>query len=164
MNVETPQDLFEYQLEDMYYAEAELVDVLDEAASESGDDEIRSEFEEHREETADHVERLEDVFEALDRRPDERKSPVMEGLVEAREEFAEAAGGQDVTDQYLLGAGLKTERFEIAGYENLLELAEALDADDAVTEPLERNLEEERETLETLEETNQRRKREEIAG
>lgn len=164
MNVETPQDLFEYQLEDMYNAEKQLVDALDEAAGESGDEELERGFEEHRRETERHVERLEEVFEALGRLPDERTSPVMEGLADARAEFDDAAGSQDVTDLFLLGAGIKTERFEISGYEGLLELAEEFDMGEEVTGPLERNLEEERETLETLEEKSQGRKIEEIAS
>lgn len=163
MNVETPSDLFEFQLEDMYYVENELVDVLDEAASESGDEEIRDGFEQHREETREHVERLERAFEALDRRPGERESPVLDGLVDAHEEFSDAAGSQDVTDLYLLGAGVKTERFEINAYEGLLELAEHLDLGEEVTRPLEQNLEDERETLVTLEEKTQGQKVEEIA-
>lgn len=164
MNVETLQDLFEYQLENMYYVENELLDALDEIASETSEQELQGGFEEHKEETQEHVERLEAVFQVLGREPDQRESPVMEGLIEANEEFLDAAESEEVKDLHFLGAGMKTERIEITGYEGLIQLAEQLDMGDEVTGPLQQNLEEEKETLEELESMSDEETIEQIAS
>lgn len=150
MNVETIDDLFEYQLEGMYYTETELVDALDELASETSNEELRQGFQEHKEETQEHVERLEAVFQVLGREPDTHENPVMDGLEQAKSEFTDSAESQEIKDLYFIGAGIKTERIEITGYEGLLQLAEQLDMGDEVTGPLNKTLEEEEETLDEL--------------
>lgn len=146
MTVDSLEDMFVYQLEEMYGIENELVDVLGELATETEADEMSQGFEEHREETREQVRRLEQVFAAVDRDPSQRASATMEGLITDHEQFSEEVTDQEMMDIFNLGAGLKTERMEITGYESLLMLARNMDLGSDVIDPLQENLDEEEST------------------
>ncbi|PSP70677.1 hypothetical protein BRC70_05435, partial [Halobacteriales archaeon QH_6_68_27] len=70
MSVSSLHDLFVHDLEDVYYAENELLDALSELAEQTDDEEIARAFRDHREETEGHVDRLDQVFEKLGQEPE----------------------------------------------------------------------------------------------
>jgi precorrin-6B methylase 2 len=99
MAVNSAQELFEHELEDIYYAEHELLDVLDELAEQTDHEEIARAFEEHREETEGHIERVERVFEMIGEPPEEEECEGIQGLIEEHETFVDigaAEGGLPV--------------------------------------------------------------------
>lgn len=151
MTMNSPRDLFQYQLEDMYYVENQLVDVLDELARSTTDDKLSDGFTEHREETKEHVQRLEEVFRTIGEEPRERQSPVLDGLKREREQFLEENPDADVENLFSMTAAMKTERVEITGYQGLIELADRLDLGRDATSPLKENLDDEKGTLRELE-------------
>ena len=151
MPVDNLEDMFVYQLEEMYAVERKLVDVLGDLASDATDDELEKGFTDHREETRQHVERVEKAFEALGYNAEGRESKVLDAMVEERREFVDQTPRGELHDLFDLQAGIKTERMEITGYEGLLALAEKLDLSDDVTRPLERNLDSEESALKELE-------------
>lgn len=151
MTVETLHDTFVYELQQAYYIETELVDVLEEMDETTADEEIKHGFQRHQRETAEQARRLEDVFEALDEEPQARQCYALDGLVEDHSEFLEnAAEDDDLIDLYNVGAGVKVERLEISTYEGLLNVADELELANEVTEPLEENLDGEESTLKEL--------------
>jgi len=79
MPVDTVEDMFVYQLEEMYGVENELIDVLDDLAAETANEEMTSGFADHQEETQQQLQRLDDVFDALDMAPDQRASATLAG-------------------------------------------------------------------------------------
>lgn len=145
----TLQELFEHELEDIYYAENELLDVLEQLASQTEHEEITQAFEEHREQTEGHVERLEQVFEMIGEPPEEEECEGIQGLVKEHEEFLEQDPDQRILDVHNVTAAEKTEHYEITAYGNLAFLADRLGMDDA-GDLLHENLEEEKETLDKL--------------
>lgn len=149
MALATLQELFVHDLEDMYYAEQELLDALSTLADQSDDDAIVEAFESHREETQGHIERLEQVFEMLDREPETEECEGIDGLIKEHEDFVEQDPDQAVLNLHNLIAAQKTEHYEIAAYGNLALIADRLEMDDA-GDLLHENLEEEREALEKL--------------
>lgn len=149
--IDSLDDLFQHELEQMYYIENRLVDTLDQLANEANNDKLQKGFADHREETRKQTERLEVVFDALGREPQESESRVLDALTEEHEEFVERSNDEHLHDLYDMQAGMKTERFEITAYEGLLMLAKKLDLDDDVTDPLEDNLSEEKSALRELE-------------
>lgn len=151
MSVRSLQDLFVYQLEEMYYVEDRLVDVLGQLATDATDEKLQKGFKDHQSETREHVERLEEVFEEIGRKPDKRESKVLEALIEEREEFRREMGSDELGDLFDIQAGMKTERIEMTGYQGLLTVAKKADYDDDVTEPLEDNLSSERSAFHELE-------------
>lgn len=163
MNVETLHDLFTYRLQSAYYVETELVDVLDElAAAVSVDaldevtdpslrDELRDIFETHREETTDHVKRLETAFEVVDRQPETRTVPTLDGVVDESQRFNNLVLNDALRLPYYLDVAATVEELEIRLYDRLVRLAEALELPEEATDELEATLSEEREVLERLE-------------
>jgi ferritin-like metal-binding protein YciE len=149
MALATLHDLFVHDLEDMYYAENELLDALSTLAEQTEDEEIAEAFESHREETQEHVDRLEQVFEMLDREPESEECDGIDGLIEEHEGFVEEDPDQKVLDLHNLVAAQKTEHYEIAAYGNMAIIADRLEMDDA-SDLINQNLEEEREALEKL--------------
>ena len=82
MAVETLDDLFEYQLQSIYYVETELADALDELQTSATNGQLVEAFAAHRDETKRHVERLEEVFAALGVPAETRNVPSVDGLRE----------------------------------------------------------------------------------
>lgn len=151
MALDTLEDMFVYQLEEMYYIENRLVDALDEMASDATNDKLQEGFEEHREETREHVRRVEEAFDAMGREPNRRESMVLDALIRERQQFHQEARDEHLRDLFDTVAGIKTERVEITGYQGLLVLANKLDLDDDVTDPLQDNLSSEKSALRELE-------------
>jgi len=149
MTVSTLRELFVHDLEDIYYAEQELLDTLDQLASQTDSQQIADAFTEHRQETEEHVDRLEQVFAMMDVEPNTEECEGIEGLLKEHEDFAGMDPEQGVLDLHNLVAGQKTEHYEIAAYGNLAHLADQLGMDDA-GDILHETLEEEEAALEQL--------------
>src|SRR5947209_3627358 len=62
-DIRTMNDLFVHQLQDIYYAEQQLVKALPKMAEKASDQTLKQGFLTHLEETKGHVKRLEQVFE-----------------------------------------------------------------------------------------------------
>lgn len=154
MAIQSLEDMFVYQLEEMYYVEDRLVEVLDEMAADATDDKLRTGFEDHREETRQHVRRVEDAFDSIGHEPGKRESKVLEALVEERHEFRDETTNEELRDLYDMQAGMKTERIEMTGYQGLITLAKRLDYEDA-TDYLEDNLSSERSAFYELQSLSQ---------
>lgn len=149
--VQTLEDQFVYELEAVYDMEQKLVDELGEMSRNASNDNISSGFETHRNETREHVRRVEEAFEALGREPNRRTNPVVDALAEETSQFEEVADDDEFLDLHYLNAAMKTERIEMTAYEGLLTVAKKAELDDDVTDPLEENLDEEEETFRKLE-------------
>ena len=148
MTVSNLRELFVHDLEDILYAENKLLDALDSLAEET-DDEIAQAFRDHREETRDHVDRLEHVFEQLGREPEREECEGIEGLITEHEGFLDMDPEQEVLDFHNLVAAQKTEHYEIAAYGNLAVIADRL-GEDELGDVLHETLEEEKEALDRL--------------
>src|SRR4029434_4646333 len=66
-SAKTLEDLFHETLKDIYYAEKAILKALPKMAKKADSDDLRAAFEKHRDETVTHVERLEEIFNALDK-------------------------------------------------------------------------------------------------
>jgi ferritin-like metal-binding protein YciE len=149
MSVSTLDDMFEHELEDIYYAEHELLEALQELSEQVDDGEIEDALDEHRRETQDHVDRLEEVFNMIGEPPEEEECEGIQGLLEEHEEFVQMDPDQDILNVFNLAAAQKTEHYEIAAYGNLIPLADELGLDEGA-DLLEENLREEEDALEKL--------------
>ncbi|MFC6732538.1 MULTISPECIES: ferritin-like domain-containing protein [unclassified Haladaptatus] len=149
MTVTNLRDFFVHNVEDIYYAEKQLLDALQQFEDQTEDEDIAQEFSDHREETEEHIERLEKVFEKLDKEPEKEECEAIEGLLEEHKGFADKDPDQRLLDLHNLVAAQKVEHYEIASYGNLALLADRLDMDEA-GDLLHKNLEDEEEALDTL--------------
>ena len=145
------KELYVDELKDLYSAENQLVKALPKMAKAASSDELRQGFEEHLEQTKEHVARLEKIFQTLDESPKGKKCAGMEGLVkEGSEVIGEDFEGA-VKDAALIGAAQRVEHYEIAAYGTASEFARILGESEHVS-LLERTLEEEKETDQKLSE------------
>ncbi|ARS90677.1 ferritin-like domain-containing protein [Natrarchaeobaculum aegyptiacum] len=151
MPIDTTEDLFVSGLSHAYYTEQRLLDALEELEQTSSSEELTSGFAEHREETQTHVDRIEQVFEHLDAEAEATEDPVIEGMIEAHEEFMDQDPSDEAIERFNIAAGQKAEHYEIATYGNLIPMADQLGMDDAA-DTLEETLREEQDELETLSE------------
>ena len=151
-----PRELFLHELGDVLYAERTLVKALPKLQEEASDDELRMGFEQHLEETRQHVKNIEQAFEALGEKPTAEKCPGIEGIKKEHDDFvAKESPSQEVLDSFLTGAGARTEHYEIAAYEGLITTAEALGENDVV-KLLNENLQHEKKALETMKSVGKR--------
>ena len=145
-----PRELFLHELGDVLYAENTLVKALPKLAEEASDEELTLGFEEHLDETRQHVKNVEQVFEQLGEEPKAEQCAGIDGIKKEHDDFvSKESPSQDVLDSFLTGAGARTEHYEIAAYEGLVTMAEAM-GETQVVELLTQNLEQEKAALEKL--------------
>jgi len=148
------KELYIDELKDLYSAETQLVKALPKMAKSAASDELRQGFEEHLEQTKGHVQRLEQIFQALGESPKGKKCKGMEGLIAEGSEVAEQDYEGNILDAALIGAAQRVEHYEIAGYGTVRAMAEVLGEDEHVS-LLTETLDEEKETDEKLTELAQ---------
>ena len=142
-----PRELFLHELGDVLYAERTLVKALPQLQEEASDQELATGFADHLEETRQHVKNVEKAFEALGQPAKAEKCPGIEGIKKEHDEFvANESPSQEVLDAFLTGAGARTEHYEIAAYEGLVTMANAM-CEDEVAGLLSENLEQEKAAL-----------------
>ena len=142
-----PRELFLHELGDVLYAEQTLVKTLPKLQEEASDDELAEGFGTHLEETRQHVKNLEEAFEALGEPAKAEKCPGIEGIKKEHDEFvSNESPSAEVLNAFLTGAGARTEHYEIAAYEGLITMAEAM-GEDEVARLLNENLAQEQNAL-----------------
>ena len=144
MTLETLNDLYVEQLRDLFSAENQLLDALEEMADNATHSELKEAFEEHLSETETHVQRLEKIFARLGEDPEGEDCEAMEGLIEEAEELLEKDADDDVLDAGMIAAAQRVEHYEIAAYGTVATYAEML-GENADVELLRETLSEEKE-------------------
>jgi ferritin-like metal-binding protein YciE len=112
-------------------------------------EELRAAFEKHEAETEDQVGRLEQVFAAIDKKPQGKTCAAIVGIPDEGAEIMKQYKGSPALDAGLLAAAQAVEHYEISRYGTLIAWAEELGLQDAVS-LLQETLEEEKMTDETL--------------
>lgn len=149
MGMQTIEELFEHELQDIYSAEQSLLDALEQMAQESSDREIKRGFTQHRKETQAQIKRLEKIYRTLGRKPESGSCPGVEGLIKEKKLFMREKPSSELLEFYNIGAAQKVERYEITAYESLVDMAEKLGMADVV-DLLEQSLQEEEMALNKL--------------
>ena len=109
-------DMFVEQLEDLYDAEQRLTKALPKMAEAAHNSALKSAFQEHLRQTEGHVARLERAFQALGRSAQSKTCEAMKGLISEGDEIISSSGQPDVKDAALIAAAQRVEHYEIAGY------------------------------------------------
>lgn len=141
--------LFLEALKDIYYAERKILRALPKMMRAAQSEELKQAFQQHREETEVHKERLEQVFEMLGKRPSGKTCPAIDGIIEEGEEVIDTFKGAPALDAGLVAAAQAVEHYEMARYGTLCAWAKVLGMQDAVN-ILTQTLDEEKRTDELL--------------
>jgi ferritin-like metal-binding protein YciE len=144
-------DLFHDTLKDIYFAEKKILSTLPKMSKAAQNEELKAAFEKHRGETEAQVERLEEVFAAIDKKPQGKTCAAILGITDEGAEIMEEYKGSPALDAGLLAAAQAVEHYEISRYGTLIAWAEELGLEDAVS-LLQETLEEEEATDEALSE------------
>jgi ferritin-like metal-binding protein YciE len=145
MTVKTMDDLFLHLLKDMYNAEKQLLKALPKMAKNTESKELKKAFETHLKETEGQVERLEQVFEILDKRAQGKPCAAMEGLIEEGKEAIDEIEDPEVLDAALLSGAQAVEHYEISRYGTMVAMAKQLGLGNAA-KLLDQTLQEEKNT------------------
>jgi ferritin-like metal-binding protein YciE len=125
------EDLFVHELQDMLNAEGQILKALPKMAKAATNPDLKNAFEDHRQQTEGHVQRLEQVFQLLGLPARGKKCDGMAGLLEEGKKIMEEDAEPEVLDAALIAAAQKVEHYEIASYGCLCTYAETLGHDQA---------------------------------
>jgi ferritin-like metal-binding protein YciE len=128
----TLEELFHDTLKDIYYAEKKILTALPKMAKAAQTADLRAAFEKHKRETQEQVARLEQVFEMIEKKPQGKKCPAIDGIVEEGQEVMKEFKGSPALDSGLLAGAQAVEHYEISRYGTLRTWAEELGMAQAV--------------------------------
>ena len=142
MEMESLEDLYVEELRDLYNAENQLTKALPRMAKKATSGELTTAFESHLGETKVQIERLDQIFKKLGKKPTGKKCAAMEGLIEEGKELMAEDMDEDVMDAALISAAQKVEHYEIASYGTVRTYAKLL-GDNEAARLLQQTLDEE---------------------
>jgi ferritin-like metal-binding protein YciE len=144
-DIKTMNDLFVHQLQDIYYAEKQLVKALPKMAEKATDKQLKHGFLSHLDETRTHVQRLEQVFQMCGAAARSVNCPAIDGIIKEADEVAGEVEDKSVLDAALINAVQAAEHYEITRYGSLIAWAKQLGRNDCVS-ILQKTLDEEKAT------------------
>ncbi|MBL8216425.1 MAG: ferritin-like domain-containing protein [Bryobacterales bacterium] len=132
MRLQSADDLFLTEVQDLYDAEKQLLRTLPRIAKTAGNGELTTALREHVEETRTQINRLEQIFEMLGKKAKSHPCLGMKGIVEeAQEILSEESTNESLHDCAIAGAARKAEHYEMAGYLSAQDTARGLGLKDA---------------------------------
>jgi ferritin-like metal-binding protein YciE len=131
-DIKSFEDLFMHGLQDLFYAENQILKALPDMIEKATDRELKASFEKHRKETEGHVHRLRQVFELLDCEPKGDKCPAIDGIIKEGSDLMGEIEGDDVMNVGLIAAAQAVEHYEITRYGALIAWASELGRTDLI--------------------------------
>ena len=119
-------ELFHDTLKDIYFAEKKILAALPKMAKAAQNEDLKAAFEKHEGETEEQVARLEKVFETIDEKPQAKKCPAIDGIIDEGKEIMDEYKGSPALDAGLLCAAQAVEHYEITRYGTLVTWANEL--------------------------------------
>ncbi|HEY4107860.1 ferritin-like domain-containing protein [Puia sp.] len=121
------REFFIEQLQDIYWAEQKLVKTLPKMADAAHSAELREAFNNHLEETRNHVTRIEQAFRMMNEEADTQECQAIKGIIKEGEDIIDETEDETAQrDVGLIFAGQKAEHYEIATYGGLVQLAKTM--------------------------------------
>ena len=144
-SIESPRELYIQKLGAALTMENKILEILPQLEEAANDGQLQQSLRKHYQETKAHVRNLEQVFRALGEQPEEQSCPTIEGLEKEGQSMLGKVD-ESLNDAVILSGVVETEAHEIAVYDGLITVAEAMDEQDIVA-LLRENLENEQQTL-----------------
>jgi ferritin-like metal-binding protein YciE len=138
-----------HEVQDLYSAEKQLLKALPKVVKKISSPLLRSAVEEHLQQTEEHVDRLEQVFELLGADAKTRTCKGMKGLISEADEMISERASPAARDAAIIAAAQKVEHYEIATYGTARKWAETVGRND-IHRLLGQTLEEEEQTDQRL--------------
>jgi ferritin-like metal-binding protein YciE len=121
MPMQTPKDLFMHELGDIYDAENRILQILPQLAQECDNQQVRSTFQQHEQETRQQIQNIEQVYQLLGTQPKREPCMAVQGLKQEHDMFLQESPSQSLLTMFDVDTGEKTEYYEMASYQGLIE-------------------------------------------
>jgi ferritin-like metal-binding protein YciE len=144
-SIDDPKALFVHNLGAALTMENTVNEMLPQLAEAAQSSELKQQLRHHKEETEAQIRNLKQAFQSLGQEAKEMPCPAIEGI-EKEGEMNLTMVADDLNDAVILNGCAETEHHEIAAYESLIVMADAMGHDDVVA-LLRENLEQEQHTL-----------------
>jgi ferritin-like metal-binding protein YciE len=120
-------DLFVDSIKGIYWSENHLVKSLPKMQNAATSPDLAEAISQHLKMTKNHVSRLEEIFNLLDKNPQAKKCEAMDSLTREGEAIIEATlEGSATRDTGIIMAAQQVEHYEIATYGSLVQIATIL--------------------------------------
>lgn len=148
-DIATFEDLFIHGLQDIYYAENQILKALPKLIEAATNPRLQRSLKAHLTETEGQVSRLEQIFEMRDEKPKGTKCPGINGLISEGDALVGEVSDSRVLDAAIISAAQAVEHYEITRYESLIAWASEMGRND-FADILRENLREEEATSSSL--------------
>ena len=118
--IQTFDDLLLHGLQDIYYAEQEIVKALPKLIEKATNRDLTKGLKDHLEETKNQITRLDQAFKKLGQTPKGIRCPGIDGLITEGDEIAGEVADKEVLDAATDGAAQSVEHYEIVRYGTLI--------------------------------------------
>ncbi len=125
-DIKTMDDLFLHGLQDIYYAEHQITKVLPKMIDKATNRDLANGLKTHLEETNKQIERLDKVFQKLDKKPSSTQCPAIDGIIKEADEVVGEVADKAVLDAAIIAGAQAVEHYEICRYGTLIAWAQQL--------------------------------------
>ncbi len=119
-------DFFLDELKEIYYAENRLISTFPQMIGKTFSDELTFTLNDHLDETKEHIQRLEKIFEEIGEKAEGKKCEAMEGLIKESNRIMQDFKDSPLIDAALISVIQRIEHYEIVSYDFLITFAEHL--------------------------------------
>lgn len=126
MPITNAREKFVHELADMYDAEHQFLQAMGKMRESATDEKLQTLLEQHMEQTEGQIQNLEQGFAEASVQPHRQECMGAKGLIEEASKMIEEAGTDEIRDAVIAGGATKAEHYEMAGYADLIDGAEAL--------------------------------------
>jgi ferritin-like metal-binding protein YciE len=125
-DIHSLEDLYHHGLQDIYYAENQIVKSLPKMIENARDGELKRGLQQHLRETQEQVRRLEQVFKLHDQEASGDKCPAIDGIIQEGDDLMGNVDDTDTLGAGLIAAAQAVEHYEITRYGALIAWAKEL--------------------------------------
>jgi ferritin-like metal-binding protein YciE len=132
-DIKTMDDLFVHTLQDIYYAEKQILKSLPDMIGKATNRDLKAGLKDHLAQTENHVARLEQVFKLHGHEPKGADCPAIDGIIEEANDVAGDVADKQVLDAALISAAQAVEHYEMTRYGTLVAWAKLLGRNDCAS-------------------------------
>jgi ferritin-like metal-binding protein YciE len=129
-DIKTMDDLFLHVMQDVYYAENQIVKSLPDMIAKATNPQLKQGLQSHLGETKTHVKRLEQAFQLYGKKAEGVDCPAIDGILEEAEDVGGEIGDRRVLDAAIVASAQAVEHYEITRYGTLIAWAQQLGKND----------------------------------
>jgi len=129
-DIKTMDQLFLHVLQDIYYAENQIVKNLPGMIEKATNAQLKQGLQNHLGETKNHVKRLEQAFQMIGKKAEGVDCPAIDGILDEAEDVSGEVDDKNVLDAAIIASAQAVEHYEITRYGTLIAWAQQLGKSD----------------------------------